>query len=62
MVEALGRYNDYVDSLSFTNAERRSDEYRSLRGHVTSLISQLKEQGITTADRRAFPRLKSPMR
>lgn len=62
MVEALGRYNDYVDSLSFTNAERRSDEYRSLRGHVTSLISQLKEQGITAADRRAFPRLKPPMR
>lgn len=62
MVEALGRYNDYVGSLSFTNTERRSDEYRSLRGHVTSLISQLKEQGITAADRRAFPRLKSPMR
>lgn len=62
MVEALGRYNDYVDSLSFTNAERRSDEYRGLRGHVTSLISQLKEQGITAADRRAFPKLKSPMR
>ena len=62
MVEALGRYNDYVGSLSFTNAERRSDEYRSLRGHVTSLISQLKEQGITAADRRAFPRLKPPMR
>lgn len=62
MVEALGRYNDYVGSLSFTNTERRSDEYRSLRGHVTSLISQLKEQGITAADRRAFPRLKPPMR
>lgn len=62
MVEALGRYNDYVDSLSFTNTERRSDEYRSLRGHVTSLTSQLKEQGITAADRRAFPKLKSPMR
>lgn len=62
MVEALGRYNDYVDSLSFTNTERRSDEYRSLRGHVTSLISQLKEQGITAADRRVFPRLKPPMR
>lgn len=61
MVEALGRYNDYVGSLSFTNTERRSDEYRSLRGHVTSLISQLKEQGITAADRRAFPRLKPPM-
>ena len=62
MVEALGWYNDYVDSLSFTNTERRSDEYRSLRGHVTSLISQLKEQGITAADRRAFPKLKSPIR
>lgn len=62
MVEALGRYNDYVGSLSFTNTERRSDEYRSLRGHVTSLISQLKEQGITAADRRVFPRLKPPMR
>ena len=62
MVEALGRYNDYVGSLSFTNTERRSDEYHSLRGHVTSLISQLKEQGITAADRRAFPRLKPPMR
>lgn len=62
MVEALGRYNDYVGSLSFTNTERRSDKYRSLRGHVTSLISQLKEQGITAADRRAFPRLKPPMR
>ena len=62
MVEALGRYNDYVGSLSFTNTERRSDEYRSLRGHVASLISQLKEQGITAADRRAFPRLKPPMR
>ncbi len=62
MVEALGRYNDYVGSLSFTNTERRSDEYRSLRGHVTSLISQLKEQGVTAADRRAFPRLKPPMR
>lgn len=62
MVEALGRYNDYVGSLSFTNTERRSDEYRSLRDHVTSLISQLKEQGITAADRRVFPRLKPPMR
>ena len=62
MAEALGRYNDYVGSLSFTNTERRSDEYRSLRGHVTSLISQLKEQGITAADRRVFPRLKPPMR
>lgn len=62
MAEALGRYNDYVGSLSFTNTERRSDEYRSLRDHVTSLISQLKEQGITAADRRVFPRLKPPMR
>lgn len=62
MAEALGRYNDYVGSLSFTNTERRSDEYRSLRDHVTSLISQLKEQGITAADRRVFPKLKPPMR